>query len=148
MDFTYDAKLWTQEQKNATTAIVVALLWNRGASPITVESMVVTGTDSASVIVSIQKPSADPSARLTQAAVEAQYASMKTTIDAATSTKAAEAAARATELASNPLNNATLAQVDAMIDAAFASASTLAQVKAANILVLKRIARFLRSRGV
>lgn len=147
-DYTYDATLWTQEQKNSLLAVVVAILWNGGVSPTTYTNLTVRGTDTASVVLTVTNPSVDPTSKLTQSAVETRWTTMKSVIDTATAAKATEDAARATELATNPLYNATIAQIDTMIDNAFATASTAAQIKAAAVLVLKRIARYVRARGV
>lgn len=146
--YTFAAGAWTQEQRNATISVVVALLWNGGVAPITHAGVGAAPGVGGSIVVTVNSPSSDPAARLTQANMESQYATMKAAIDASTAAFVAADAARQAELAANPLNGATLAQIDAMIDAAFAPASTAAQIKAAAVLVLKRIARYVRARGV
>lgn len=144
----YDATAWTQQQRNETVAVVVALLWNGGVSPISNAGVVAAGTGTGTVTVTVVNPSSDPTSRLTQASVEAQWAAMKAVIDAAVAADVAEAAARQTELSSSPLANATLARIDTYIDNAFAAASTAAQIKATAVAVLKKLARYMRARGV
>lgn len=143
---TFDASLWDwpNGQPQMTPAMAHQLLFAAG---ITHEGMSVVLTPTTICELVVKNPSVAPGPTLTQAAIEAAYATWKTAADAAAAAEATERAAVAAAVAGSGLDAKKLAEVETAIDNVLAAASNVAQLKAAIATVLKRFAAVMARQG-
>lgn len=131
---------WSQGKKNMVTAMAVGILYSNGT---TYDSINHDGNGNITVVNPVGSLS-----YLTAENITAKYDAWKILNDAIEAATAADEANKTAELLINDFSNVTMAQIDAKIDAAIDPITNIATAKTQLKIILKKIARYIKAKGL